>query len=191
MIAETSPPQTGLFGALDRVLRVPEAIAAYIGGLMMVSAMVLTSLDAILRYAFNAPLTWNAYLTTYYLMVGMFVMPMAWGFRTGGYIRIVYFASLLPFTLAKYLLRVGKVVGAGYFGALAWLAGEHFWEVFQRGDVQMGLIDWPVSWSWIWVPIGLGLLSLRMLLMAFGPDEQLHYAKWHGQEQIDVKEEGI
>lgn len=148
----------------------------------MVGAMVLTSLDALLRYLFNAPLTFNSYLTTYYLMVAMLVMPLAWAFRTGGYIRVVFFASMLPHKIGTLLLRAGKLVGAGYFGALAWLSGGSFWKIYQAGDIQMGAIDWPVAWSWVWLPIGLGLLSLRMLLMVFGPDDELHYAEWVNKE---------
>ncbi|MFV0493282.1 MAG: TRAP transporter small permease [Pseudorhodobacter sp.] len=187
-MANIALDRRGVYGVLDKALRIPELMAACTGGFFMVAAMVLTSADAILRYFFNAPLTWNSYLTTYYLMVGMFVMPMAWGYRTGGYIRIVFLASMLPHNMAYLLLRLGKIVGAAYFGALGWLAGEHFWEVFQRGDVEMGLIDWPVSWSWVWIPIGLGLLSLRMLLMAFGPNDELHYAEWLNKK--DKPQEG-
>jgi TRAP-type C4-dicarboxylate transport system permease small subunit len=175
---ENPPVPRGIYSALDRALTFLEVVAAIIGGFMMIAAMVLTSADALLRYLFNAPLSFNSYLTTYYLMVAMLVMPMAWAFRNGGYIRFLFVASLLPEAMANLLLRVGKVVGAGYFGVLAWLAGEHFLEVYGRGDVQMGAIDWPVAWSWVWIPIGLGLLSLRLLLMTFGPADELHYAEW-------------
>lgn len=172
----------GIYGALDRVLRTLEVGAAIIGGVAMVAAMVLTSMDAVLRYLFNAPLSFNSYLTTYYLMVAMLVMPLAWAFRTGGYIRVVFLVSLLPPKLGAALLRIGKLVGAGYFGALAWLSGQTFWKIYQAGDIQMGAIDWPVAWSWVWLPMGLGLLSLRMLLMVFGPADELHYADWVNKE---------
>lgn len=186
MTSEPTPEFKGIYGALDRALRIPEFIAACIGGVAMVSAMFLTSADAGFRYLLNSPLTFNTYLTTYYLMVAMLVMPMAWAFRTGGYIRILALMFFLPPKLAFAILRIGKVIGAVYFAALAWLAGVHFWEVYQRGDVQMGEIDWPVAWSWVWIPIGLGLLALRLALMAFGPREQLHYAQW-----LPTNEDGI
>lgn len=172
----------GIYGALDQALRVLEVGAAIVGGIALVGAMILTSIDALLRYFFNAPLSFNSYLTTYYLMVAMLIMPLAWAFRTGGYIRVVFLASLLPPKSASALLRAGKLVGAGYFGVLAWLSGKTFWGIYQRGDIQMGAIDWPVAWSWVWLPIGLGLLALRMLLMVFGPRDELHYAEWVNKE---------
>jgi len=162
------------YGVLETALRKCEAAAAILGGVMMLLAMLLTSLDAILRYAFNAPLTFNYYLTENYLMVGMMLLPMAWGFRTGGYIRIMLLVERLSPIIRGLLLRMGLLVSCVYVAALAWLSGAHFFEIYQRGDIQMGVIDWPVSWSWAPVPLGLGLLALRLLLTTIGADADLH-----------------
>jgi TRAP-type C4-dicarboxylate transport system permease small subunit len=161
--------------AIDRVLRKIETAAAIVGGVMMLTAMVLTSLDAVLRYVFNWPLSFNFYLTENYLMVGLMTLPLAWGFRAGGYIRVMALAHVLPARPRGLLLRTGLCAGAIYIAALAWLSGAWFWEVYQRGDVRMGVIDWPVAWSLVWVPIGLGLFAIRLLAMSFGPAENLHY----------------
>lgn len=174
--------RSGLHGALDRALRLPEIAAAFAGGFAMVTATVLTSVDALMRYLFNAPLTFNAYLTTYYLMVAMLILPMAWAYRNGGYIRFVFLLMKLPKPVADLVLRAGQGVSAVYFGALTWFSWGRFWEHYSQGDVQMGEIDWPVSWSWICIPIGLGLLSLRLLLTAFGPSADLHYTDLHNEE---------
>jgi TRAP-type C4-dicarboxylate transport system permease small subunit len=162
------------YGVLERAFRKCEAAAAIVGGVMMLLAMLLTSMDALLRYAFNAPLTFNYYLTENYLMVGMMLLPMAWGFRAGGYIRIMLLVEHFSPTIRNLLLRSGLLVSCVYVAALAWLSGTHFFEVYQRGDVQMGVIDWPVAWSWAPVPVGLSLLAVRLLLTAFGPDADLH-----------------
>ncbi|RQP05412.1 MAG: TRAP transporter small permease [Paracoccus sp. BP8] len=164
----------GVLQYAGRSFQFLENLAALIGGGMMIAAMVLISLDAILRYTISAPLVFVSYLMQYYLLVGMLTMPMAWGFRTGGYIRISFFAMRLSDSARDLLLRVGMFAGAIYSLLLAWLGGKHFWDVFQRGDIQMGVIDWPVSWSWVWVPIGLGLLAIRMLIITFGPAAGLY-----------------
>jgi TRAP-type C4-dicarboxylate transport system permease small subunit len=156
-------------GALERALQPVEAAAAILGGVFMLTAMVLTSADALMRYAFNAPIIFNFYLTEKYLLVGLMTLPMAWGFRTGGYIRLVSALYLLPPLGRSLLLRTGLLVSGAYVAVLASLSGKHFWEVYQRGDVQMGIIDWPMAWSWVWVPLGLGLLALRLFLMASAP----------------------
>jgi TRAP-type C4-dicarboxylate transport system permease small subunit len=181
-VSATTKAAHSVHGALDRVLRPIETAAAAVGGIFMLTAMLLTSADALMRYAFNAPIIFNFYLTEKYLLVGLMTLPMAWGFRTGGYIRLVSLLFLLPPLGRSVLLRIGLLVSVSYIAALAWLSGKHFWQVYQRGDVQMGIIDWPLAWSWVWVPIGLGLLTLRLLLMALGPKSQINIGDDHAVE---------
>jgi len=157
------------YNALDRSLAKLEILAAIIGGAMVLAAMLLTSADVVMRYAFHQPLTFSYHLTEFYLMVGMMTMPLAWGFRTGGYIRVSAFCQVLPPKLRSALLRLGLLVSALYVGALAWLSAENTIEFYQRGDVQMGVIDWPLWLSWIWVPVGVGLLAARLLVISVGP----------------------
>jgi TRAP-type C4-dicarboxylate transport system permease small subunit len=171
-----------IHGALERALRLVEVVAAIIGGIFMLAAMVLTSADAFMRYAFNAPIVLNFYLTEKYLLVGLMTLPMAWGFRTGGYIRLVSILYLLPPLATSVLLRCGLLVSAGYVATLAWLSGTHFWEVYQSGEVQMGVIDWPVAWSWLPVPVGLGLLALRLIMIVLGPDDVEESSDRHSTE---------
>lgn len=183
MIAqETITP--GIRGQLGRAYRFVEDTAAVIGGVMMLTAMVLTSLDAILRYTISSPLVFVSYLMQYYLLVGMLTMPMAWGFRTGGYIRISFLAARIPQPSRSIMLRAGMFLSGVYSLLLAWLGGRHYWDVFERGDVQMGVIDWPVSWSWIWVPIGMGLLAIRMFLISVGPADGLYPDETHTDEAM-------
>lgn len=171
--SEAMKPGGGLH-YLGRGFCLLENLAAIIGGIMMIMAMLLISADATLRYTISSPLVFVSYLMQYYLLVGLMTMPMAWGFRTGGYIRISFFALRLPERARNVLLRAGMLAGAIYSFLLAWLGGKHYWDVFKRGDIQMGVIDWPVSWSWIWIPIGLGLLTIRMLIITFGPAAGLY-----------------
>lgn len=164
---------TPLWSGLDRMLRPIENLAALFAAVMMLIAMLLVSADALMRYAFNAPLTFQYTLTEQYLMVALVCLPLSWGFRTGGYIRIEGLVSRFPPKSREYVLRAGLILSAVYVAVLAWTAGEHFWTSYTTGEVMFGVIDWPVAWSWVWVPIGCGLLALRLLLATFGPASQL------------------
>jgi TRAP-type C4-dicarboxylate transport system permease small subunit len=158
-----------LHGALDRMLSWFENGAMVVAGIVMLAAMVLTAVDAVLRYAFNAPLTFQQYLTENYLLVAMTNLAFAWGFRQGGYIRIESLVGLLPTALSHALVRLGLIIGAGYISVLAWTASEKFLDAWRRNAVVFGEIDWPISWSWIWIPVGCGLFALRLMLIATGP----------------------
>lgn len=167
-------PRDGeMIQVLDRLLRPLENVAAIIGGVFMCLAMLFTTGDALLRYAFHYPLNWNLFVSENYLLVGLVCMPMAWGFRTGGYIRIAYLLHLLPEKAANGLIRVGLLSSAIFAADLAWYSGLNWYEVYHKNLLEMDVIDFPWHWSWIWVPIGTGLLALRLFVMSIGPARRL------------------
>lgn len=173
-----------IYKALDRALRLIENAAAIIAGCIMLSAMVLVALDAFLRYLFNAPLQLQYHLTQHYLLVALITMALAWGYRTGGYIRIDGLIGHLPAALRDLVLRGGLLMSSAYIAVLAWKGGQHFWKTYEAGDVQLGLIDWPISWSWVWIPVGCGLLAARLLLISVGPRNDLDAGADHAEETV-------
>lgn len=171
-------------GVTDAILRPVETAAAIAGGAVMLLAMVLTSLDAILRYAANKPLSFNLFFTENYLMVALICLPLAWAFRNGGYIRIKFLYDRLPTRYADLLIRAGLLAGFLLIADLAWLAGHQWHKAYTTNEIVMDVLDWPMHLSWIWVPIGLGLLAIRLLMTALGPRDQLLF-------QHDIEEEGL
>lgn len=168
---------------LDKGLRCVELIAVVLAGIIMIVSMILVASDAILRYLFNAPLSFQYHLTENYLLVALVTLALAWGYRTGGYIRITFLVSKMSIKVKELVLRAGLLISAIYIGVLAWRGGKYFWYAYESNQVQMGLIDWPVAWSWVWVPVGCGLLAMRLVLVALGPSSELHH------EHNDVGEE--
>jgi TRAP-type C4-dicarboxylate transport system permease small subunit len=180
LVAKTEPGGHGFVSLIDAAFRPLENAAAVVGGAMMLMAMVFMSLDATMRYLFNSPIQIASRLIEFYFMVGMFAMPLAWGFRTGGYIRIIAAVSLLPVALKNVVLRLGFLVSSGYVGALCWMSATHFLEAWRSGEVYVGVWDWSVAWSWIWVPAGLSLLAVRLVLLAFGATRNLNTTSSEG-----------
>jgi len=162
-----------LHARIDRILQPIELVAVIIAGILLLTMMVLITLDASLRYVVNKPLSFQYTLTEDYLLVGTFMMALPWGFRTGGYIRIDATSWLLPAPLQNLLLRTGLLAGAGYVGVLAWKAIEKWLDYLATGEAKVGVIFWPTHYSWMWVAMGLTLLTLRVLLVATGPSEGL------------------
>ncbi|MCO5072196.1 MAG: TRAP transporter small permease [Rhizobiaceae bacterium] len=146
-----------------------ENLAAIVAGTFLLAAMIIVSADAAMRYVFARPLTFQFALTENYLLVGLILMALPWGFRTGGYIRIEALPSLLPQPLGAGLIRFGLLVSAGYLAALTFFSWQKFYSAWVNGEVVLGVIDWPVSLSWVWVPLGCGLLTIRLILRALGP----------------------
>ena len=159
---------------IDRLLVPVENAAACVSGVFTALAMVLTTLDALMRYLFSAPLVFQFYLTANYLLVGIILMALPWGFRTGGYIRVSILTEVMPERLRFLLFRVGLLVSAAYLALLAWKGWQYFLKTWLSGQVYVEDLNWPVYLSWIWIPVGMGLLTLRVLMVAFGPAEHLH-----------------
>lgn len=161
-------------GGLDRLLVPIENVAAAASGVVTMLAMALTTVDALSRYFLNAPLVFQFYLTANYLLIGLIMLALPWGFRTGGYIRVGIVTEHIPAAIRLPLFRIGLLMSAAYLALLAYKAGQYTLNAFQKNLVYIEDLNWPVAWSWVWVPIGCGLLTLRVLLVALGPAKDLH-----------------
>jgi len=158
-----------LHSALDWALSRVEDIAMAIGGVAIVLAMLLVSADAILRYVFAAPLSFQLHVTEFYLLPAALMMALAWGYRNGGTIQITILLAVLPAWLTNLVIRAGLAAASIYIAVLAWRSYFTFARAFRRHEVVMGVLDWPVSLSWVWIPLGCGLLAARLMMDAIAP----------------------
>lgn len=158
-----------IHSALDWGLSRIEDVAVAIGGIAIVMAMLLVSADAILRYVFQAPLSFQLHITEFYLLPAALMMALAWGYRNGGTIQISILLVALPDWVANIIIRVGLATASVYIAALAWRGYLTFERAFQKNEVVMGVVDWPVSLSWVWIPVGCALLAARLMLDAIAP----------------------
>src|SRR5215813_4870594 len=78
-----------LFRAIERALAWAAVAAAAI-------MMVLTSADALLRYAFNQPIIGAYEITEKYLMVAAVFLGLSYAYRGGGFIRVTFLVDRLP-----------------------------------------------------------------------------------------------
>lgn len=158
-----------IHSALDWALCRIENVAVAIGGIAIVLAMLLVSADAVLRYAFSAPLSFQLHVTEFYLLPAALMMALAWGYRNGGTIQISILLVALPNWLSGVVVRLCLATASIYIAALAWQAYFKFARAFSRNEVVMGVFDWPVSLSWVWIPVGCGLLAARLMIDAVAP----------------------
>lgn len=139
----------------------------------MFVAMVLTTLDATLRYTIGHPIPYQFYFSGHYLMVAMVTLCLPWAFREGGYIRVTILTGALPSAPRNLIYRIGLLLGALYIFMLAWTSGEYTVASFAKNSVIIEELNWPVAWQWVAVPVGCGVLFLRLSLLVLGPAENL------------------
>ncbi|WP_282153346.1 TRAP transporter small permease [Ruegeria atlantica] len=149
-----------------RVFEKLENALSWIAGLSVFVMMVLVSADAIGRYAFKSPLTFQFDFTTYYLMVIVGVLALSWGERNGAMIKINVVTRFLPEGLKGPLYAFNNLLAAFVFAVMTQASLKRTLETMFDGDVIFGVIDWPVWLSLVWVPIGAGVLTARLLINA-------------------------
>ncbi|WP_252979475.1 hypothetical protein [Mameliella alba] len=52
---------------------------------------------------------------------------------------------------------------AAFFVAVTAMSGKFALEAIVHGDVEYGVVDWPLGWAYASIPLGCGVLALRLL----------------------------
>ncbi|MGB3071297.1 MAG: TRAP transporter small permease [Ottowia sp.] len=147
--------------------------------------MVLVSMDAIFRYAFNAPMQWIGEVVSYYLLIGAGYFAVSATYREGDHINIDLLQQKMPAKMRAVVDGVCSALVAIVFGLIAWLALEHAIEAFQNNEYKPGYITWPVWLSLAPIPLGAAVLCARLVhhivtLARLGHDPYLQTAH-HGE----------
>ena len=126
--------------------------------------MLIVTVNVVLRYVFNAPLSWSYDVVAEYLMVATFFLAVSYTLRIGGHMavdvcigRLKNRRLLAAYRLVGDILALLLTLGIGYKGyettATAWT----------NADFLPGVVPFPTWPSHILVPIGMGILALRLL----------------------------
>ncbi|MDN5843449.1 MAG: TRAP transporter small permease [Alcaligenaceae bacterium] len=170
---------------LNRFYKFADGVSWCASQLASVSVVVLTLAmvyEVFARYVFNAPTVWSFDIA--YMSNGvLFVLGMAWVLRQDAHIRIDVVSRKLPPKLAGAIEGVAfLVILAPFFGALAWVAGEHTVRAWVRNEVET-VSPWaPLMWPFYFL-ITIGLISLTLQLAAEG------LRAFNGQRHIPTAQE--
>lgn len=125
--------------------------------------MLLISADAVLRYAFNAPLRWAFEVVTYYMMVVGIYFALSSTFTRGDHVNITLLRDIMPRRLQAWLDIIWVLVAAFIFGCVVYGTWEHTMTAYERHEFMPGYILWPAWLSHLPVPMGCALIVLRLL----------------------------
>jgi len=147
---------------VEPVIRRLEQVAAAIAVFCIVTIMLVISADAILRYAFHAPLPWAFELVTYYLMVGAVYGALSSTFTHGDHVSITLFRDMVPAWLHRWAEGRCSILAAIVFALIAWGTWHITVEAYTRHEFLSGYIVWPAWLSQLPVPVGCLLITLRL-----------------------------
>lgn len=166
--------------AIERILSKIEDILHYAGCLALVLVAVLLNVDIALRLFAGHPLLIQFEVTELYLMPALATLSLSRVFRDGGHLALDIVPESLMGRAAGIVRRLRILLAAGFFACVTYMAGKYAMRAFMRGDIEFGVLDWPLGWAYAAVPLGCGLLVLRLLFELIKTKERVKASKPEG-----------
>ncbi|MEL3890225.1 TRAP transporter small permease [Ferrovibrio sp. MS7] len=123
--------------------------------------MMVIVVDVVLRYMFNAPLSWSFDLISMYLVTLVFFPALADTFSRGGHIKVDMFDAFRRTKVFAFFEIVGYCTAIVFFSLIFWKMAETGWEAFIEKEVVDGAIPWPT-----WPPQAFGAVGVGLLLIS-------------------------
>ncbi|WP_417210552.1 TRAP transporter small permease [Antarctobacter sp.] len=148
---------------MTTLLRRLDQAAMLIAVFAIAMIMFCVSLDAVLRYAFNAPLRWSFELVRYYLMVVGIYFAVSGTLARGDHVSITLFRDMFPKKLRNWLDILWCMVAAVVFAFLVYGTWHNVTDAWENRDFIPGYFLWPSWLSHLAIPLGCALLVLRLV----------------------------
>jgi len=154
---------------LEKGLSKVEDLLHIAGCLSLVAVAVLINGDILLRLVANRPVQIQFELTELYLMPALATLSLSRVFRDGGHLALEFTPERLPGAFGFVIAKLRLLLPAAFFAAVTIMSGKFAFGAIAHGDVEYGVIDWPLGWAYAVVPLGCGVLVLRLLQDALHP----------------------
>lgn len=138
----------------------------FIGGLGVIALMLNIVADVVAKLVWNAPIQGTVEMSSYYYMVALVMLPMAYVEMQDQQISVDLLFNHFPIWLQKVALTFSCLAAAAILAVIAWRTGLDAMRALRVGEVVMGgreVIVWP---SRMVLPLGFGLASFAALLRA-------------------------
>lgn len=150
------------YRAWKSLMRGLNALLGAICGSILVLMLVLTSVNVLMRYGFNAPIAWADQFTAYGLVYLTFI-GAPYALSKGAHVSLDLFSGMLHSGNKDRLNFAVNIVGILYCCLLGFLAFRELSRVIERETLVLDAIVIP-EWIIVWViPFSFTLLVLQFL----------------------------
>ena len=149
-----------LVNLTDRISQVLMAIAIALAAVMMLHV----TLDVILSQFIAEPMPMTVDLVSFYYMVGLVFLPLAFVETKNEHIDVDLIHAVLPKGGKLSLDLVSLLLSTVYFGLLTIQSGIDAMEKYEMGEYTMGLVNVTIWPGRFFLPIGCGTLTVVLLL---------------------------
>lgn len=150
-----------------------EKMAGFLNYCAMVAialSILLTIVDATLRYGFSSGIPGSYHLSEF-LLVAMIALPLARCQIIHSHIRIDILIHRIHGRSLHIIEFVTLVLAFILFAIATYTTGENAIIAFVKGDFERGIINYPLWPVKSFIPIGVGVFCLALLL------DIVHHAK--------------
>lgn len=140
---------------------------AAIGRLVLLLTMLHVTVDVLMRFLLNMPLTGTIEISSYYYMIAIVFLPLAAVEQRNGHISVEIVAQHLGEASQRMLVGIVSLVCAVFYGLLTWRTWLEAVEKAHVGETyasSMDLAIWPPRFL---MPLGCGLLTVVLLWKAW------------------------
>lgn len=151
---------------IKRLIDLLSTVLLVVGGVAMTCMMLNVAVDIITRNILQVAVPATLELVSYYYMVAVAFLPLAFVQRYRQHVMIELFTMWLPRRVNAFIDAVVYLLGAialGFFTVATFGKAVHMTAI---GEMQFGVIDvivWPGRWC---LPLGLGAMALQLLLQS-------------------------
>lgn len=148
-----------------RILRLLDAhIEAALMILLLAVASVVVFAQVVMRYVFEASLSWSEELARY-LFIWLIYLGISYCARHHRHIKVdlLLHVPFLSLTDKKVLLIFADVVFLGFATVIVWLGMDYTATLFERGQKTASLFDLPIWVIYAAIPVGYGLCAVRLV----------------------------
>ncbi|MCS0494475.1 TRAP transporter small permease [Ancylobacter mangrovi] len=160
-----------MLALIHRVLDLLERALMTVAGCMLVVMLCSLTIDAAGRYLFHHPLPGNFEFTGYFSMVMLAFLALPRNYTTGGHIQLDVLKPWLRRVPLRLSERLNALLAAAAFGIVTWYAGIEALHKIEMRETTIGIVQMPVYISFICFPLGCLVLTLRLAVEIFFPEE--------------------
>jgi TRAP-type C4-dicarboxylate transport system permease small subunit len=148
---------------VGRAMSVVNRLVVVLAALAVVTAGVVLTHEAVVRYAFHDPADWQDEMAVF-LLVGATFMSAAWVQARRGHVAIDAVAELLPPAVERVRRFLADVASFGFCAFFSWKSWTLFHEAWEDGMVTQSAWAPPLWIPYGFMALGMTLLTLQILL---------------------------
>ena len=155
---------------METISRALDALSnglATVGRFVLLIAMLHVSVDVVLRYGFNMPLTGTIEISSYYYMVAVVFLPLAAVEQRNGHIAVEIVAQHLGLNAQRILIGFVCIVSAVFYGLLTWRTWLEALEKMHVRETYASSMNLEIWQPRFLLPLGCGLLTVVLLWKAY------------------------